>query len=313
MQVSINTSSSSGDSASTITSKLEVLFEGQKLAVESTTYTSHVDPNHSGFNVDVDGPMSVVDMQSEVMASVATELGLMSELADGGLLLASTANLFPEPEIETSSGTQAANATSASATLSSGSLGQSGAGSSNSSTTNPVVGQGSSIGTSSFAGNSNGVNVKTPTSFAGPEPAPPAPVVTATVVTEPVEEPEQTDDKSAGTPKTDVTDESDSNTELTDDDDTIVETDEKPVVVALFEPSPVQSPGNSNNNGNSGSGNSSSSEVESDSGDSNSSATDENESPDVAPAPASGNSDNSNAGGNSKSESDNDNAVTTFT
>ena len=94
----VNTTGSSIDSASTMASKLEVLFEGQKLSVDSSSYTSHVDPNQSGFSIDADGPVSAIDMQSEVMASVATEMGLMSELAEGGMLLASAANLFPETE-----------------------------------------------------------------------------------------------------------------------------------------------------------------------------------------------------------------------
>ena len=292
----VNTSEFSIDSASIMASKLEVLFEGQKFSVDSSSYMSHVDPNQSAFNIDADGPLSAIDMQSEVMASVATELGIMSDLADGGLLLASAANLFPELETETDpkteveigsrTGTQAANATSTSTSLSAGALAQSGAGSSNSSTTNPVIGLGSSIAASSVVGNSdnNGSGGQTAAPEAVFEPAPPAPVVTAPVVTapvvtEPVEEPEQVEDKSSGTPDAGETD-----TSSSDDDEPVVVTDEEPIVVALFEPSSSDSPGNSNSNGNSVNGNSSSGEADSSSGDNNSSETDQNDSSDVAPA-----------------------------
>jgi hypothetical protein len=187
----VNTTGSSGDSASIMASKLEVLFEGQKLSVEHSSYTNHVDPAQSGFSINANGPISVMDMQSEVMASVATDLGIMSELADGGLLLASAANLFQEPETEARTGTRVVNATSASSSLSSGALGQNGAGSSNSSTTNPVIGQGSSIGGTSFADDSDedDTQAAAPGASSGS-----APVVTAPVVTPPVEAPEQDDE-----------------------------------------------------------------------------------------------------------------------
>jgi hypothetical protein len=52
----VNTTGSSGDSASIMASKLEVFFEGQKLSVESHSYTSNVDLSRSGFNISGDSP-----------------------------------------------------------------------------------------------------------------------------------------------------------------------------------------------------------------------------------------------------------------
>ena len=40
------------------------------------------------------------DLGTEVLASVATELGIMSEPTDNGLLLASAGYLFDNPDIE---------------------------------------------------------------------------------------------------------------------------------------------------------------------------------------------------------------------
>jgi hypothetical protein len=92
----VNTNSSSLASEESVSSKLEVLFEGQRLSVDTPSYSNDTDTSQSTFNMSADNPVATSDMGSQLLASVASELGIMSELADGGPLLASAASVFGE-------------------------------------------------------------------------------------------------------------------------------------------------------------------------------------------------------------------------
>jgi|GEM_PF-1929606 hypothetical protein len=92
----VDTGGFSFESDEIMASKLEVLFEGQRLAVDSSNYSSNQDVAHSDFSIAGDSPMASGEMPAEILVSVASGLGIMSELADGGLLLASAGNLFGE-------------------------------------------------------------------------------------------------------------------------------------------------------------------------------------------------------------------------
>ena len=85
-------------SSSELNSKLETLFEGQRLAVEMVDITVESELGQITFNLDAGSAAAMSEMPTEVLASVASELGIMSERADEGLLLASAANLIDGPE-----------------------------------------------------------------------------------------------------------------------------------------------------------------------------------------------------------------------
>jgi hypothetical protein len=90
---------STADGDSSIGSKLDLLMEGQKLAVSMSNESGSSNPERMTFSIDIDSDYAETDIGYEVLASVASELGIMSELADGGLLLASAATAISEPGI----------------------------------------------------------------------------------------------------------------------------------------------------------------------------------------------------------------------
>ena len=92
-------------SSSELNSKLETLFEGQRLAVDMVDITVESELGQITFNLDSGSTAAISKIPSEFLASVASELGIMSERADEGLLLASAAYPFDGSDPETSSQT----------------------------------------------------------------------------------------------------------------------------------------------------------------------------------------------------------------
>ena len=95
-QFVVNIDPETFSSSSEMSSKLETLFKGQQLAVDMSSVTVDREPSRITFNLDADSAAAISEMPVQVLASVASELGIMSSLADGGLLLASARNLFGE-------------------------------------------------------------------------------------------------------------------------------------------------------------------------------------------------------------------------
>ena len=83
-------------SNSEMISKLEMLLEGQKLAIDMANVSVDTDLGRITFNLDADSAQAISAIPTQVLTTIASELGIMSELADGGVLLASAGNLFGE-------------------------------------------------------------------------------------------------------------------------------------------------------------------------------------------------------------------------
>ncbi|MEE8046193.1 MAG: hypothetical protein V3T49_05075, partial [Dehalococcoidia bacterium] len=92
-KITINTGRTSLDTDDSVTEKLEILFEGQKLAVEVQNYSKADVDVVSDFKMSSDSPIIEAGTRSEVLASIALGLGLMPEPTDDEIHLASAGNL----------------------------------------------------------------------------------------------------------------------------------------------------------------------------------------------------------------------------
>ena len=81
------------DSNSEVRAKLESVSDGQKFARDLSKNNIEHGSGQKTFDLDLGDRAITFDMQSEVLASVASDLGIIAELADGGLILASAGNL----------------------------------------------------------------------------------------------------------------------------------------------------------------------------------------------------------------------------
>ncbi|MCH8229378.1 MAG: hypothetical protein IIA53_03510 [Chloroflexi bacterium] len=77
------------DSNSEVSAKLESVSDGQKFARDLSKNNLEHGSGQKTFDLDLGDRAITFDMQSEVLASVASDLGIIAELADGGLILAS--------------------------------------------------------------------------------------------------------------------------------------------------------------------------------------------------------------------------------
>ena len=80
----VNLDSSAFDSNSDVSAKLEPISDGQRLARELSHNTPGTGSDQTTFDLNIGDRAISLDMQAEVLVSVASDLGIMSGLADDG-------------------------------------------------------------------------------------------------------------------------------------------------------------------------------------------------------------------------------------
>ncbi|MCI0809747.1 MAG: hypothetical protein J4N63_11390 [Chloroflexi bacterium] len=93
----VNAVRTNAGSGAELGARLELLTVGQRLAVDQQQFPGEFDPGYANFSSDVDSGVIENHLQTEALASVAANLGILTEIPDGGQVLASARIPFDSP------------------------------------------------------------------------------------------------------------------------------------------------------------------------------------------------------------------------
>ena len=93
----VNAVRTNAGSGAELGARLELLTVGQRLAVDQQEFPGEFDPGYANFSSDVDSGVIENHLQTEALASVAANLGILTEIPDGGQVLASARIPFDSP------------------------------------------------------------------------------------------------------------------------------------------------------------------------------------------------------------------------